>query len=166
MHPTTSEVLSNLENAIPPDTISTKVVGVMAGELTESFNDPNKQVPYPQRFIEIMRSMNVKSVDLVPEPDNPYDESAIAVYASVPIRKRFGYISNKQRICTECATTLESSSSDVCPNCGGKLIRIGTATQLSLWRKKGVEYVAEIAKYLGGENGLNSGVLLTLKRIQ
>jgi hypothetical protein len=155
--------------------IRTKVVGVTMGDdadtrqlaiktIGEHF-DPNK------RWF----------LDLVPEPDNPYDENALKVMTDVPGmgRVQLGYVSNCEITCEFCGkeypkwpTVRDSKGktvkSEQCLVCSSdRLKRDGLATRMSQQMRRDPQgnYYGEVLSITGGtEDKPSSGCNFAIRK--
>lgn len=139
----------------------TKISGVTSGPLAER---RQKALTFLQECYRVpgMRCY----VDLVPEPDNPYDPDAIKVMLG---EFHLGYVKNSDTICSSCCSVFERHPSGACPACGrmGTLERCGTATQLMKYFRDNVEtpgfwmpdaYISEVTG--GGEKSYGANLYI------
>jgi hypothetical protein len=103
-------------------------------------------------------------LDMVPEPDNPYDVDAIKLMLDLPAlggRMQLGYVKNAQTRCTFCDQALERNpASGICPHCNhqGQLVREGIASKLApAMRSSSTDrWYCEITEITGGTGNKKS----------
>lgn len=82
-----------------------------------------------QLFLAECRKQGIRKLNLIPDPLNKYDSYAVAVEAQIRRPSgttktvRLGYISNSDRVCSDCGTMVggsafERSKTIQCPGCG------------------------------------------------
>lgn len=139
------------------DPIHTKIAGVMSGV----------DAAMRQEFlIEIRESQAYDEpvyLQLVPEPDNPYDANAIRVYYDHPElgRAQLGYLKNSTTMCDLCGYFHERFPSAGCQRCGDKehLRRDGVATRIAneMRDDPSAHFYAVLQEITGGGNGRSFG---------
>lgn len=144
-----------MSNYSPFKEIRTKVVGVTMGDDADTRQAAIKAIG--ESFDEDERWF----LDLVPEPDNPYDKFAVRVMTNVPGmgRVQLGYVGNAEVKCGFCSKEYPSwpkrngVALDGCPNCSSdNLQRNGLATQLCklMAADPTANYFGEILSITGG----------------
>lgn len=155
----------------PWSTIRTKVVGVTMGDEAET-----RQLAI-QTIKEHWEDRPRWFLDLVPDPDNPFDPSAIRVMCDVPDigRVQIGFIQNAETRCGFCNRTfpkwpkVKGSNTTQCPVCGSEqLHRDGLATKVSqaMIDQPNESFYGEVLSITGGEEGKESyGLNFEIKRV-
>ncbi len=150
--------------------VRTKIVGVTMGEDAET-----RQLAI-RTIGEHWDGEARYFLDLVPQPDNPFDADAIRVMAEVPGmgRVQLGFVSNSACLCGFCGKDYPSwpkvkgEKVTQCPVCSSDQLRPdGLATKISqLMREQPNEnYYGEILSITGGtEDKPTSGCNFAIKR--
>lgn len=145
----------------PPEELYTKVVGVMMGPTVGG--EPTRQIA-----VREMKKKGIRGLELIREPDNPFDKYAIAVYGDYGYgRVQIGYISNKDKFCPGSFKKCEGEYDlrGLCKTCKAMPDRDGLATKLSGYIDQGIRYRAEVAQYTGGSNDKNHGMNIRITRV-
>jgi hypothetical protein len=112
---------------------------------------------YCQVGLDFIRALPVvEPLELVPEPENPHDSNAIAVYAR---KEQIGYVPNKGVSCNVCWTSIKGSDSH-CKHCGAGMDHFvpgGLATRIN---KSGV-FDKDYACYIEKTDPTNEAILIT-----
>ena len=156
---------------MPIERVVTKVVGVSMGPKDSKGNSLRQQ------YLAEMKENNTLFVKLIREPENAFDNNAIAVYGDYGSGQvQIGYIQNSSRVCYSCekeyskqlvtkdSVLREKLNSGVCPSCGGSIGRTGLASELSEYMDSGYTYKAKVLQYTGGENK-NIGLNIRIERV-
>ncbi len=125
-----------------------------------------------QQALRILEESGIDPVilEVVPEPENPYDPDALGLWTEVPSmgRVQLGYVPNARSVCDFCCSTYQRHPGQ-CRTCKRKdhLRRTDTASKVApaIRKDPGSEWYAELVEFTGGEEERPSrGAMIVIRR--